>query len=130
MPNISDVILMDVSKVMPERTTKYCVCVSAGNDRYFYINSEHRQIYDDFKIKASDYDFLTHDSYVGCHEAYRLGKELIIRKLGNLNYDDMLKILDKIQKSKRIAKTERKALIFEVETWLNDKKPPQKHFFS
>ncbi len=122
MPNISDVILMDVSKIMPERTTKYCVCISAGNDRYFYINSEHREMYDDFKIMASDYDFLKHDSYVGCHEAYLLREELIIRKLGNLNYDDMLKILDKIQNSKRIAKAEKKALILEFETWLADRK--------
>jgi len=122
MPNISDVILMDVSKIMPERTTKYCVCISAGNDRYFYINSEHREMYDDFKINASDYDFLKYDSYVGCHEAYLLGKELIIRKLGNLNYDDMLKILDKVQNSKRIAKVEQKALILEFETWLADRK--------
>jgi len=121
MPSISDVILMDVSKIMPERTVKYCVCVSAGNDRYFYINSEHREMYDDFKINASDYDFLAHDSYVGCHEAYLLGKELVIRKLGNLNHEDMLKILGKIQNSKRIAKTERKTLILEFETWLNDK---------
>jgi len=113
---------MDVSKIMPERTTKYCVCVSAGNDRYFYINSEHREMYDDFKIKAADYDFLTHDSYVGCHEAYLLRKELIIRKLGNLNYEDMLKVLDKIQNSRRMAKIERKNLILEFETWLNAQK--------
>ena len=113
---------MDVSKIMPERATKYCVCISAGNDRYFYINSEHREMYDDFKIKASDYDFLKYDSYVGCHEAYLLGKELIIRKLGNLNCDDMLKILDKIQNSKRMTKTEKKTLILEFEMWLADRK--------
>ena len=123
MPNISDVVLMDVSKIMPERATKYCVCISAGDDRYFFINSEHREMYDDFKIKASDYGFLTHDSHVCCHEAYRLGNELIIRKLGNLNYDDMLRISVKIQNSRRITKTERKTLAFELETWLNDNKP-------
>jgi len=122
MPNISDVVLMDVSKIMPERATKYCICVSASNDRYFYINSEHREMYDDFKIKASDYDFLTHDSYIGCHEAYLLKKELIIRKLGNLNYDDMLKISDKVRNSKRMVKTDKKALIIELETWLEQQK--------
>lgn len=120
MPSISEVILMDVSKIMPERAEKYCVCISAGDGKYFYINSEHREIYDDFEIKSSDYSFLSRDSYVSCHKAHVLDNEFIIRKLGNFGYDDMLKILNKIQNSKNINKAESSALIIELEEWLEN----------
>jgi len=120
MPSISEVVLMDVSKIMPERSEKYCVCISAGNGKYFYINSEHRKMYDDFKIKAANYSFLRHDSYVGCSEAHVLGKELVVRKLGNFNYEDMLKILNKIRNSKRITEAERNAIVLELEEWFSN----------
>jgi hypothetical protein len=77
-------------------------------------------MYDDFKILASDYDFLKDDSYVGCHKTYTFGKELIINKLGTLNHKDMLKILDKIRNSNTIPKSEKEALVFEIEHWLED----------
>jgi len=120
MPNISEVICMDLSKIMPERTNKYCVCISAGDGKYFIINSNSREMYDDFKIEACDYDFLSHDSYVSCHKAYVLGDELIVKKLGDLNYDDMLKILNKIRNSKRIAEVERDDIALELEKWLSN----------
>jgi len=110
MPNITEVFLMDLSKVLSDRDSKFCVCVSSGNNRYLIINSLSREHYDDFKIEAKDYDFLKHDSYVSCHKAYILNSELIIKKLGNLNYGDMKKILNKIRNSKRIVEIEKETI--------------------
>jgi hypothetical protein len=94
--------------------------VSAGSNRYFLINSEHREMYDDFEIKSSNYSFLKKDSYVGCSETIVLKEEFIIKNVGRLKYDDMRKILEKIQKSKHIAKPEREDMALELEEWLND----------
>lgn len=120
MPNISEVFIIDVSNILPHSTTKYCICVSAGSNRYFLINSEHREMYDDFEIKSSNYSFLKKDSYVGCSETIVLKEEFIIKNVGRLKYDDMRKILEKIQKSKHIAKPEREDMALELEEWLND----------
>ncbi|MDR1812260.1 MAG: hypothetical protein LBQ87_05495 [Candidatus Fibromonas sp.] len=120
MPVISEVMLIDVSKIMPERAKKYCVCISSDNNKYFVINSNHREMYDDFEIEASNYSFLSHDSYVCCHKTYILSEEFIVSKLGNINHGDMMKILDKIQNSRRIAEEERDTIALELKAWLNN----------
>jgi uncharacterized protein (TIGR02145 family) len=58
MPNISEVFVIDVSGVIEYRDKKHCVCVSVAFDKYLLINTSHREIYDDFEIKSSDYAFL------------------------------------------------------------------------
>ncbi|MDR1829628.1 MAG: hypothetical protein LBQ76_02550 [Candidatus Fibromonas sp.] len=119
MPDISDIILMDVSKILPHSYEKFCVCISSSS-KYFYINSLHREMYDDFEIKSSDYGFLKHDSHVGCHKAHLLGDELVIRKIGKLNRKDMMKILNKIKNSKHLPKAEKESISCELEEWLNN----------
>jgi len=120
IPQISEVYVMDVSEKLEHRATKHCICISAGNGRYVLINSEHREMYDDFEIKVSDYDFLKQDSYVGCAEAIVLEKKRIIKKVGSMKYEDMLKILEKIRKPKHIAKPNRAEMVLELETWINN----------
>jgi len=119
-PQISEVYVMNVSEKLEHRTTKHCICISAGNGKYVLINSEHREMYDDFKINASDYDFLKQDSYVGCAEAIVLEKERIIRKVGNIKYEDMLKILEKIRGPRHIAKPNRVEMALELEIWIDN----------
>ena len=127
MTNVSDVNAMDVFGVIEkpgkEKTLeKYCVCISVGknSDKYFYINSQHREMYDDFGIKASDYDFLEHDSYIGCSEVQILDKNRFHRKLGTLKHKDMLKILNKIRNSECIPEVEKEVLVSELEDWLEN----------
>ena len=111
---------MNVSKIISERDTKRCICISTGNGKYLFINSHHRDKYDDFKIESSEYSFLNHDSYVGCSEIIMLKDEHIIKKVGNLKYDDMRKILNKIKNSKFIVEAERDVIAVELEEWLNN----------
>jgi len=118
MPNISEVFIVDVAKLFHHRKTKHCVCVSAGDDKFLVINSEHREMYDDFKIEVSNYSFLEKDRFVACRMAYEVKDESLIKKVGNLNYEDMTKILNKIQNSKLIEETERDSIAFELEGWL------------
>ncbi|MCL2282182.1 MAG: hypothetical protein FWC26_02580 [Fibromonadales bacterium] len=109
---------MDVSSILPYRKTKYCVCVSAGKNKCFLINSEHREMYDDFKISALNYSFLENDSYVGCSEAFELKEELIIKKCGVIDYNDMVKILDKVKKSEHLDEAVIEIIVQEFERWL------------
>jgi len=121
MPNISEVFIMDVSSILPHRKKKHCICVSAGGNKYFLINSEHREMYDDFKISASNYSFLGEDKYVGCSEAHELKEEHIIKKCGVIDYDDMAKILDKVKKSKHLDEAIIEIITYELEKWLEQK---------
>lgn len=41
MPKVSEVFIIDVSKIISHRATKHCICVSAGENKCFLINSEH-----------------------------------------------------------------------------------------
>jgi len=119
-PQISEVYIMNVSEKLEYRTTKHCICISAGNNRYILINSEHREMYDDFKISVSDYDFLKRDSYVGCSEFVVLGRESIIRRVGSMKYNDMLKILEKMREPKHISKPGRTEIALELEEWMSN----------
>jgi hypothetical protein len=126
MTNISDVNVMDVRGKIEHRETKYCVCIYAGDDkdRYFLINTnspeiESHKIYDDFLIKESENSFLKCDRYVNCSYVQELERERIIEKAGNLNYEDMRKILDKIKSSKRITAADKDIIIPALEKWLN-----------
>jgi hypothetical protein len=120
VPQISDVYIIDVSKILPHCETKYCICITTGINKYFLINSENRKIYDTFEISASDYSFLKHNSYVGCSKAHALESSLIVKKIGNLNFNDMSKILEKIRNSKYIIKPERETMALELEEWMSN----------
>ena len=63
---------------------------------------------------------MKHDSYVECSEVHILDEKRLIKKLGNLNYDDMKMILNKIKNSIGLSKGEIKALSIELEEWLNN----------
>lgn len=119
MPNISDVLIVNTVGTVDHRITKYCVCVSALNDKCFYINTKHRDIYDDFEISSSDYKFLNSENRaVSCLKLHQLDSNRIIEKVGNLNRDDMLKIRDKIQNSRTIHKSDKDLVIPELNQWL------------
>jgi hypothetical protein len=121
MPKISDVLIVDVSGKIPLRDTKHCVCISVSKDKYLLINTDHREMYDDFQIKSSDYAFLKDtDRFVCCSKMYRFSPDRIIKKTGNLNRSDMIKIIDKIQNSKILDKMEKNSVIPELDKWLSD----------
>jgi hypothetical protein len=125
MPKVSEVFIIDVSSVLPYRKKKHCICVSAGENKYFLINSKSREMYDDFKIHVSNYSFLGEDRYVGCSEAIELKEELIIKKCGVMEYDDMVKILNKVKKSKYLDGATIETIIGELERWLEQEKISQ-----
>jgi len=124
MVQVSDVNVMDVEGKIDHRETKYCVCIYSkeDKDKYLFINTESRKMYDDFQIKCSRYSFLGQkDRYVNCFSVQELEKERIIEKKGNLDYDDMKQILIKIKNSDSITEAEKEILIPELENWLNNK---------
>jgi len=121
MPNISDVIKITTHDALDYRDIKFCVCVSAQTDRYLYINTNHRDMYDDFQIKSSDYEFLnSKDRFVGCVKLHHFDSDKMLNKVGNLNRDDMLKIFNKIQKSENITQTDKDSVMPELRGWLLD----------
>ncbi len=121
MPDISDVLIMDVTKLFKYRDTKHCVCVSVSNSKYLVINSNHRDRYDDFEIKSADYAFLNSmDRFVCCSETYTFNNDEIIKKVGNLNRSDMIKIVDKIRNSKILSVMEQNLVLPELNKWILD----------
>jgi len=121
MAEISDVLIIDVSGIVTRRTTKHCVCISVSQDKYFLINTNHRKFYDDFEIMASDYDFLGDTNrFVCCSEIFGFEPERVIRKVGNLNYGDMAKIINKIQKSRILDKRDKDYILHNLGKWLTD----------
>ncbi|MCL2102091.1 MAG: type II toxin-antitoxin system PemK/MazF family toxin [Fibromonadales bacterium] len=120
MPKISEVFIVNSKNIIEKRDTKWYICISIGPSKFFIINSERFKLYDDYLIKSSNYNFLKHDSYVECSEVHILDEKRLIKKLGNLNYDDMKMILHKIKNSIGLSKGEIKALSIELEEWLNN----------
>jgi len=124
MPQISDVNIIDVSGDINYRSTKHCICISVSKDRYLIINTEHRKMYDDFLIESSIYSFLDgKDRFICCSGMYEFSSDKIIKKVGNLNFIDMSKIMEKIQKSRVIDKIDKDSVIPELDKWLSDNSP-------
>jgi len=122
MTSISDVNLMSTKSVIPHRDKKYCVCISTGKDKdkYFLIDSKSRKMYDDFEIKAKEYEFLEHDSYISCSLVVELENERFIEKLGNINHKDMVTILKKVKNSEYLSNDNIKDIESELGNWLKD----------
>ncbi|MDR2579091.1 MAG: hypothetical protein LBC70_09860 [Chitinispirillales bacterium] len=92
-----------------------------SKDKYLLINTNHRKNFDDFMINSSDYGFLGDiDRFVSCFKTYNFNSDRIIKKVGNINYNDMMKIIDKIQKSKSINQAEKEVVIPELDKWRFD----------
>jgi hypothetical protein len=121
MPEICGVFVMNVTGQVEHRETKHCICISVSQNKYFMINTDHRDMYDDFEIKSSDYEFLEgKNRFVCCSRIHEFEPDRIIRHVGTLRYADMLKIIDKIQNSKILDKTERDSVMPELDEWQAD----------
>ncbi|GBU21173.1 hypothetical protein R80B4_01062 [Fibrobacteres bacterium R8-0-B4] len=121
MPDISDVLITDVTRLFKHRDTKHCVCVSVSNNKFLVINSNHRDKYDDFEIKSADYAFLNSmNRLVCCSETYTFNNAEIIKKVGNLNRNDMVKIVEKIINSKILSDMEKNTVLPELNKWAAD----------
>lgn len=119
MPNISDVFIADFSNEFEHRPRKHCVCVSVSSERYVIINTNHREAYDDFEIRSSNYDFLkSKNRFVSCVKLYGADSIKLIKRVGNLYRDDMLKVADKIQNSDVLDEIEKAAVLPELKKWL------------
>ena len=78
-------------------------------------------MYDDFKIKSSDYNFLGGiDRFVSCSMIHEFTPDKIIKKAGSLNFDDMARIVNKIQNSRILDKVDKDSVIPELDKWLSD----------
>ena len=120
MPDLFEVVIADVSEMLSDRETKHCVCVSITENNYLFINSRSSPIYDDFMIEAKDYAFLQNkDRFISCFKIYNIADEKIIKKVGDLNMEDINKIIDKIKKSKTLKKEIKMPVLLEIKNWLS-----------
>ena len=121
MPEICSIWLVNVSGLFPHRNTKQAVCVSVTGNRYLVINTEHRQMYDDFCIKSSEYPFLGGtDRYIACSRVHCFEAERLIKKVGSLNPADTKILIEKMKKSRVLDKIEKNAILPGLEEWLSD----------
>ena len=88
--DLFDVVVMNVEGIISYRNTKHCICISISNNKYFVINTDHRQMYDDFKINFKDYDFLNNqDRFIACSEMHTITPDRTIENGGKLNIEDI-----------------------------------------
>jgi len=103
-PAIRGIYVADVSgdaELGKYRSMKHCVCVSVGEGRYLLINTLHRELYNDFMIKASDYGFLKGvDRFISCHKPSDFIPAQLIKKVGMLSDADTRTMMKKIQASR------------------------------
>jgi hypothetical protein len=118
MFEISEVVLADTTKTIKNRKTKFFVRISTTNEKFLIINSRERE--GSIKIESSIYNFLSHDSYIANLRTFTLEENEIIKNLGTLNYDDMVKILNMIKGSKFISQDEREEILIDLEEFIKD----------
>jgi len=122
MAVISDVFILDVSDKLQYRKTKHCVCISVSENKCLLINSNNRGIYNELEIKASDYKFLNGaNRFIACLRTIKFEEREIIKKVGSLNYSDMVKITERLKmvKNKDIL-IQLEDIIAELEKWLSN----------
>jgi hypothetical protein len=122
VPQISDVFVIDTAGKIEHRGTKFCVYVSVAKDKWLLINTANRGIYNELEIKPSEYGFLGGvNRFVACSQVFEFDEGKVIKKAGNLNYGDMVRIAENLKKvrTKKIM-IQLKDIIVELEKWLAD----------
>ena len=115
LPSIRGVYLVNVKGMLKHRDKKHCVCVSVGHEKYLFINTEHRDTYDDFQINAADYDFLEGvDRFVSCFKPTDIPTSRLIQKVGQLNDADAKTVYVKIKESRQIHNKVKEAILAEL----------------
>jgi len=120
MLDISEVVLADTStsEIIKDRARKLFVRISVTNEKFLIINS--RESEGSIKIESAIYSFLSHDSYIAGLRTFTLEEDEIIKKRGNLYYDDMVKVLNMIKISKSIPPDEKEEILIDLEEFIND----------
>jgi len=120
MLDISEVVLADTStsEIIKDRARKLFVRISVTNEKFLIINS--RESEGSIKIESAVYSFLSHDSYIAGLRTFTLEEDEIIKKRGNLYYDDMVKVLNMIKTSKSIPPDEKEEILIDLEEFIND----------
>jgi len=120
MLDISEVVLADTStsEIIRDRARKLFVRISVTNEKFLIINS--RESEGSIKIESATYSFLSHDSYIAGLRTFTLEEYEIIKKRGNLYYDDMVKVLNMIKSSKSIPPDEKEEILIDLEEFIND----------
>ena len=120
MFDISEVVLADTStsEIIKDRARKLFVRISITNEKFLIINS--RESEGSIKIESAIYSFLSRDSYIAGLRTFTLEESEIIKKRGNLYYDDMVKILSMIKSSKFIPLDEKEEILIDLEEFIND----------
>jgi hypothetical protein len=78
-------------------------------------------MYDDFKIKASDYSFLKNeDRYIACSNILFFDIQRIKEKVGTIKFGDMKTLIEKIRNSDVLDPIEKNSVLPELEEWLLD----------
>jgi len=117
---ISGVYKVNTVGLIEFRQKKICVCISIAFNKYFLINSDHREIYDDFEIASPIYTFTNYKNrFVCCSRTISFDTDRLIEKVGNFNRNDMIRILNKIQTSEILIDDNKESIITELQIWLS-----------
>jgi hypothetical protein len=107
-PVIRGVYIADVRGIVSRRDSKHCVCVSISDKKYLLINTFHGEIYDDFLLPLSRYDFLIdRDRYLSCAAVVEIPDGNLKSFVGMLSAEDTYTAAGKILRSKTMRSAEK-----------------------
>ena len=108
---VGDILVVKTPE-LPDRKTKYVVCVCVSHRLGLYINSENREMYDCIILKKTKKRrFLKNDSYIACKNLHKFQKEQVQEVVGCIEGDEVKAIIEKINASKTISSTYKKLII-------------------
>ena len=114
-PEVNGIYIVDVADIMRHRSTKHCVCVAVGAEKYITINTSSRPEQDELKINASDYAFLNGvDRFVFCAKPIARTQEKLIERAGTLSEADARAVYAKIEGSNKISPKEKEKMLPEL----------------
>ena len=117
-PATRGIYIADVSgdaEVGKYRSKKHCVCVSVGEGWYLLINTHHRELYNDFMIKASEYGFLNGvDRFISCRIPRPITTGQLIKKVGTLSEADTRTMMEKVKASRFMRNAVKEKILKEL----------------
>ena len=97
----------------------YCACVCVSKNFFLKLNSENRAMYDCIPISKKQRQFY---GFISCSNVFEYSEEELKKSTikGNLHFEDIKRIKEKVETSKTIVKMKKEQILCELEYCLEE----------
>ncbi|MDZ7821559.1 MAG: hypothetical protein U5N26_06960 [Candidatus Marinimicrobia bacterium] len=98
---------------------KISICVDPPRLGFFYINTKNKKYWDCIPIKKGNYGFLKYDSYISCHNIYRIERHKLTERTyrGDLKEEDISYIYNHILRSDTLTPAQIDNIKRSISSW-------------